>query len=59
MNVLSLLWVTLWLVIWLYLRDLFLLLMNASKWPLDLILGEIKGSAIGLTTYQKARKIAR
>ena len=55
---LSLLRVTLWLVRWWYLRNLFLLLMNASIWPSDLILGEIKSSAIGLTTYQKARKIA-
>ncbi|MDB9514886.1 glycosyltransferase [Kamptonema animale CS-326] len=55
---LSLLRVTLWLVRWWYLRDLFLSLMNASKWPRDLVIDEIMGSAIGFTTYQKAHKIA-
>ncbi|OCQ93358.1 glycosyl transferase family 2 [Oscillatoriales cyanobacterium USR001] len=55
---LSLLRVALWLVRWWHLRNLFLSLMNASKLPRDLVLAEIRGSAIALTTYQKARQIA-
>ena len=55
---LSLFQVTLWLVIWWHLRNLFVSLMNASKWPRDLVLAELRGSAIGFTTYQKASKIA-
>lgn len=55
---LSLLKVTFWLLRWWHLRSLFLLLMKATKLPHDLVLAELWGSAIGLTTYQKARKIA-
>jgi len=55
---LSLSWVTLWLVRWWHIRNLFLLLMNANKLPGEFVFAELLGSVIGFTTYQKSRKIA-
>ncbi len=48
----------LWLVREWHLRKLFSSFLGIIPMPLDIVWGEVRGSFVGLTRYQKARKIA-
>jgi GT2 family glycosyltransferase len=55
---LDILRVGLWWLRWWHIRRLLISFIRPARFPCDLILAELKGYFIGLTCYQKARKIA-